>query len=138
MLACSDSYFIEFKPGTSEPLEPKLAPSLTAGSMRRLDNPERSVVLVGHAAASEVASELQRQQLARQRAERARKLLTASGIAPERIQLEVGTAPQGTGGARDAPGRVEIRSSPPGPLQNDYDPDSREYKNFCPLGPAGT
>jgi outer membrane protein OmpA-like peptidoglycan-associated protein len=133
-MACNRSYVIRFQRGTSEPVEQPLLPGLAELSKLQLANPERSLLLVGYAKASEVASEPLRQQLAQRRAERARKQLIEAGISAQRLQIEVASAERSSGGPSDAPVNVQVDPVPSGALRSDYDPSSREYQYFCVSG----
>lgn len=108
--------------------------------------PKRSLVITGTALPDEVhRSEAAQKQLARRRAEMARRELASRGIDAKRLRVEI-IEPAQMSGSDYRIGRVYFRFDPAWLEQAEFDPSSPGYENLCwvkqarskaPL-PAGT
>lgn len=122
---------IEFRDKT---LRPKTAPDWsTARDLveRLFRRPKRSLIITGTALPDEVhRSEAAQKQLARRRAEMARRELASRGIDAKRIRVEI-IEPAKMIGSDYNVGRVFFRFDPASLEQEEFDPSFPGYEDLC-------
>lgn len=122
---------IEFRDKT---LRPQTVPDWSKARdliERFFRRPTRSLVITGTALPDEVHhGEAAQKQLARRRAEMARRELTSRGIDAKRIRVEV-IEPAEMSGSDYEVGRVLFRFDPAWLEQEEFDPSSPGYENLC-------
>lgn len=104
---------------------------------RALAAPERKVVLVGHADASEARSDVARERLALARARVVRERLAAAGIPAARLVLEAPKGGQPTPSKPKQPPGVSFRLDPAYPTPGDFGFAAPDSPGWCGSAPTG-
>ncbi len=98
----------------------------------RLHAPQRKLQVRGYAAPDEAANPRALQQLARARAETVARELSKRGILRQRLVVDVGDVAELQAHAPDqALSLVRLTVLPLGPLRDDFEPSSSEYRHYC-------
>jgi hypothetical protein len=138
LASCSISVVshVHFEPGTSKPSERLDWAWMVAQLKVTLRPRERRMIVVGYADASEAASAAAVTRLAELRAKTIAQQLVKHGLDPKRIVSRVGDleALRSSGVAFDEE-RVRFEFDPWQRVRDDYEPNSREYRDFCGVKP---
>jgi hypothetical protein len=138
LLSCSVSIvpYVHFEPGTSKPTERLDWAWIVTQFKIALRPRERRLIVVGYADASEAANAAEVTRLAELRAKTIAQQLVKHGLDPRRIVSRVGDleALRSSGVAFDEE-RVRFEFDPWQRVRDDYEPNSREYREFCGVKP---